>query len=840
MKRIFYNTLACCAALLSFAACEKTEELSDAGAGSGAILINISSGDMTRAEEGTFDFENRVDHLDVLIFDEDTGKKELHEHIQTSSTTGTGTVALTAKRSGFTANKRYWVYVIANANDAERTKFEEADFTKSDLLLLKREDPYIHLTGMPSHNSSEFVLPEAFLMDGVAYTEDTEPDALKAVVLYNGIEQDKTQLTVKLRRAAVKLELNLFPGTKTDKNGNVTRIKFLDPTGPESGSVGTVTGLIGGYYVRNMPYVTRLAAESTHEESYSYNEDVLLRTPLRTRNHYFDMHSSGPDLETDPTGNTRLIDKITVTAYTYANNWATASSTMEREPRWIVDIPLQYITPGGDPKDVLTCWTCYYQVLVCKGQALERNTHYTVNATVYAPGGTDPMQPVKLENIEYSVEDWVSKDISVGGEQNRPKFLTVNHTEMEIHETNVEMREINGTDVKYAIDNTTLEFASSSDVKAEFVKDDSDTPQVYYYNKFGLKTYVSKDILDQIKLTPDPGVSGNIKIESPVPTNNTIRYIEIKVTNSDEVEPRMVLIKQYPLTYITNIEGWYSYRDDFTSTASDGTTGVTTWELLAGKKIIKGDEYTSQQVPYNNDDAWICVCTWGYNKWSYYKTEGYDISGFFTSKAVKTYYANTGLSDFVNAYWEETRTGRRGNRKYTYDTNSNDNSGVDHLHNHRMYYVRITATSSDYTLGRPRITNGQTDSGVDNAKLVSPSFMLASQLGAVRAADNVDIAADHCKQYVEVALVRNSDGTFSSGTVYDDWRLPTEAEVNIIYKYQNDSEAMDLVLGGNQYWSASGLVPKPGETNHDDMAIRCIRDAYENPATDKSAEQEAQ
>ena len=65
------------------------------------------------------------------------------------------------------------------------------------------------------------------------------------------------------------------------------------------------------------------------------------------------------------------------------------------------------------------------------------------------------------------------------------------------------------------------------------------------------------------------------------------------------------------------------------------------------------------------------------------------------------------------------------------------------------------------------------------------------------------------------------------GTVYDDWRLPTRAEVEIIYKYQDVSDVMDNVLSGDRYWSASDLVTKPGITQTDDKAIRCIRDAYD-------------
>jgi hypothetical protein len=141
-----------------------------------------------------------------------------------------------------------------------------------------------------------------------------------------------------------------------------------------------------------------------------------------------------------------------------------------------------------------------------------------------------------------------------------------------------------------------------------------------------------------------------------------------------------------------------------------------------------------------------------------------------------------------------------------------------------MYHVQITASSGEYTLGRPRLDeNGYTDDGSDNAELVSPSFMLASQLGAVQAIDAREGAAQHCERYVEVTR---------DGTVYDDWRLPTEAEINIIYKFQNDSEVMDEVLSGNRYWSASGLVPKPGVSNPSDRAIRCIRDAYDDKTTD--------
>ena len=135
-----------------------------------------------------------------------------------------------------------------------------------------------------------------------------------------------------------------------------------------------------------------------------------------------------------------------------------------------------------------------------------------------------------------------------------------------------------------------------------------------------------------------------------------------------------------------------------------------------------------------------------------------------------------------------------------------------------MYHVQITASSGDYTLGQPRITNGKTDPGEDNAELVSPSFMIASQLGAVFSISDEEMAASHCREYVEVA---------QDGTVYDDWRLPTRAELEIIMEFQyKENAAMDKVLAGPSYWSASGLVYN-NKGSGTAKTIRCIRDAYD-------------
>lgn len=346
-----------------------------------------------------------------------------------------------------------------------------------------------------------------------------------------------------------------------------------------------------------------------------------------------------------------------------------------------------------------------------------------------------------------------------------------------------------------ADDNTTLEFASSSEVTATI-------DRVYYIDKFGQEkelTQITNGSADEwgenigsdyrpnwknrciIKITPDENITGKIQVHGDVPGNNAVRYIIFTVENEEGIK-REVKVAQYPLEYITNIQGWYSYRSDF---------GGTTWENYRdpSQKRVSAYNYDSR-----ND-------TWSYSATRY----GNDY--IFTSKVAEEIEtgSNRGKSSISYYYYNRWQT--------SLSTNEIWNAG-----NARMYHVQITASSGDYTLGQPRITNGKTDPGEDNAELVSPSFMIASQLGAVFSISDEEMAASHCREYVEVA---------QDGTVYDDWRLPTRAELEIIMEFQyKENAAMDEVLAGPSYWSASGLVYN-NKGSGTAKTIRCIRDAYD-------------
>lgn len=143
--------------------------------------------------------------------------------------------------------------------------------------------------------------------------------------------------------------------------------------------------------------------------------------------------------------------------------------------------------------------------------------------------------------------------------------------------------------------------------------------------------------------------------------------------------------------------------------------------------------------------------------------------------------------------------------------------------NNNMYFVRITKTSDKYVLSVPAVdADGYTESSPENNQLVAPAFMIASQLGTVYP-QSFPSAKEHCKQYAEKSI---------AGEVYEDWRLPTEAELEIIDRYQNtDGSVIDEVLARRYYWAASGTayVTMNGDQGSASNAyIRCIRTVKAN------------
>lgn len=556
-----------------------------------------------------------------------------------------------------------------------------------------------------------------------AVAEDA--DGASPVVLNNGVLSDNTVLSALLTRAAAKVVVNIKASEK---------VEFKNFTVAE-GSEG------GLYYLRNMPYDAYLLAEAREDEDI---RTAKVRNTSKTNNAYFTWN---------PSADSR---NVSLTTYVYPNNWAD-NSILERETSIVVNLPMTF-TLDGTSTDYKNSW---YKIPMTDEKMFRRNNYYEVNIDLNRPGAATETVPEELKDIYYSVTEWTVQDIFVGGDD-RPKYLSVNRESMEMH--------------NIAVDATTLEFASSSPVTVT-VKD------IYYYDKFGQKTPVSPDITG----TTDGGIAGNITVNSPVPTNNAIRYFTLVVTNQEGIT-REVTVAQYPLEYITNQQGWYSYRSDFYT----GTYAPTTYEYKGSRRV---------------------AADWDNNSWDY--STSVQNNYFFGSKVARM--NADGTSRLYYYSWSQ------------YGSTVNTNAGnLTSLDNARMYHVQITASSGKYTIGIPKQdANGFTDDGEDNAELVSPSFMIASQLGATQPPTSVEQAERHCREYVEVHDPDNDPDT-DNAIHYDNWRLPTAAEIQIIIDFQYvENAAMDEVLSGPYYWSATGQVNNSGSgDNGTQSAVRCIRDVY--------------
>ena len=527
----------------------------------------------------------------------------------------------------------------------------------------------------------------------------------------------------------------------------------------------------GLYYVRNLPYQTYILAETKAAEDITSE----VRNTSKSDSEYFTWSP-----ETDN-------KNVSLTAYVYPHSWSN-TSILEEETCVVMNLPLQYTDDLGNVHVYHNSW---YKIPMTDDKMFERNNYYEVNITLNRPGAIAESTPVDVEDIHYAVADWTPVLVNVGGET-RPDYLQLSADHVNIYNKNS--------------DESSLSFSSSTPIPSDGIT----LLEAYYYNyldkRVDLKTNDTYRIYSQIKASAQQNVlNGNITINSPFFSatqeyhSNAIRYLKFRVRNSSG-QTEEFTVAQYPTLYITNELGAYSYRSDF---------GGTTYEQ-------RGNPNYS-------------AVNWNSGSWSYAQ-QGSINSYFFASKFVNGTANSSGNYDIEVYYWPSS-----GNRRTVTDGTFN---------NPRMYHVHVTATSADYIVAKPRLdADGFTESSPENTKLVSPSFMIASQLGATNIPSSgggwgggmggssikelpggIDQAKRHCELYVEVD---------ADGNVYDDWRLPTAAEIDIIIKHQHASDAMAEVLSGSRYYCAYNIESgQPTHTksseggNSGSCHVRCIRDAY--------------
>ena len=394
-------------------------------------------------------------------------------------------------------------------------------------------------------------------------------------------------------------------------------------------------------------------------------------------------------------------------------------------------------------------------------KSLERNHVYTANATVTSLGSSSDITYGDAMDLVYDVQKWTQGEKTTinAGEQ---KYLLVSPTFMIMK--------------NQRFDNSTIKFYGSGKCTVE-------TVEIYYYDKNGKKQSCSGS--QSFKASANYAVGhdkledqGTIVIGDAKNTTNdfvplSVKYIKIKVTCDGVKDPVNVTIKQYPLEYIQGIAGWYSTKDEFT---------VTDWfSSTTYEGIDWQEDRTLHSKEKGSEDAHFFAKVKEPGDKYIYRSSDKRVSG-------KTYQAQKGSAT------EKT--------------------------NNRMYVVQITNTpqNSKYKIGH--VTNIDKNTKLSSEDVVSPAFMLASQLGTVYAftgKNDGKNASEHCDKYIEV----NTDGE-----KYTNWRLPTASEIGVItnYQYKTNQNVIDVVLAGGSYWALNGKEVKTNNGNSSTGYVRCVRD----------------
>lgn len=469
------------------------------------------------------------------------------------------------------------------------------------------------------------------------------------------------------------------------------------------------------------------------------------------------------------------IRKDLLYAYSYPNEWG--DNVADQETYILMNIP--YTTNQEEET-----YQNYYKIPVrisntAADLCLKRNTVYTINVTVDRVGNKEIDQPEELTPT-LSIAPWENEEIAVGGESY--KYLVVSEDEIEMHN----------------VADTVVTFFSSSAVTVAL-------ESAYYVDKYGTEVSLKESASDWYSVDYDKStLSGKLKIYSEIPDIVTARYVTLKVTNSDGMEKTINII-QYPLEYISGVPGLYSYVEQYIN--------------KEGNIVKVNGEWPNNLAEMYSEDI----------------RKGLD--------------GHIGTNPYMKSkfYWDSVI--------YRIDYSYKDPNKYNPLYvtantpadNNRMYLVQISSTNEQYTVARPNLTGTGVGSvtalGEENNRLVSPTFMLASNLGNIGDV-NWAKAQDNCKYYVEYSIYTIDKADRLNGKTYDeyghrcfdDWRLPTYAELQIIAGYQStQSKVMDVVLTDDYYWAADTntylIKDNPGNDeiptgtdSKNDGKVRCIRD----------------
>ena len=468
-----------------------------------------------------------------------------------------------------------------------------------------------------------------------------------------------------------------------------------------------------------------------------------------------------------------------IITYTYPNTWA-ASDYATKAPSLVVSVP--YLQNGASQPDYH-----YYRIPLVKSDvtAIERNHIYVINATIATRGSELQEDEDVIEDLRYAVLPWNDESNS---DAIHNEVKAVQHLYLKVDPKVYTLRgdgnqsliinylKASGTQVKWQL----YTFNTTTQAKGTNVEStNGNAVWGWYYDDDGTMktsytgmTHLGVTIAQSGEGTT--GQKGTVTVTSTALPNRAIKYMLLRIYLAES--PTLyedVIIRHFPTDNIQNIPGLWSSRT---------TAGWWDASTLTG------------------------------NWWTTTNPAGYGIGsdGRFDAQ----YYYNNKYMRYAG------NTTSSSSHNWTSDQN---------LTNNKKYVIQISSTSNQYVLGRP-LLNGSYQS---NDHVVSPAFIIASQLGATTSTspNNTQIsyyaqeAANHCNTYKEV----DADKTEWTG-----WRLPTREEVGVILRYQHANyDTMDPVLTGRYYWTLEGAAVATGinnETNqtwYSDWATRYSNSSYD-------------
>lgn len=598
------------------------------------------------------------------------------------------------------------------------------------------------------------------------------------------------EVTVPLTRAAVKVSVEVTIGAPVRSDDTAA-----DNPG---GYVETTYAFFGGTLGRLHNAADRVRMVAGHELSLAELEGHLVTNEAWT--------------SFEVIGDSRS----TLSFYCYPNDWSGAH-TIDQETFVNVDIPItvrtQRYTAAGEPlgeASVEQKSHNYYKVQLNYGQdadannKLLRNHLYRVRATLRTLGSSTPEVPVELDpQCTFEILDWQKITIDVNPDD--LQFLVLKRNALTMANTT--------QDSVYFISTSPLDMATT---KTRVI-------EAYYFDDYGRKQQVAAgEFYPTLSQSDEAGYTGYLKIASATPTNNVPKYIRISVENQQGVTDTL-FVEQYPLEYFTSEQSWYSYVDD-------GTLGQPNSSCFSYEQAPTRNSNDDDRIYAGSGGGYVI----GFWDLQFFSMVVYSTNATNGESVIYQYYYNNP----INVFWHDNDWNLQ---LYTDWSLFGGNPVTVNLNNARIYHLYLTSTSGQHRLGIPQTdSNGYTVNTPDNNLLVSPSLMVASQLGCTKAWGNRSEVEQHCKQYVEKT---------AAGAVYDDWRLPTRAEMDVLTYYQRPGTTADpnpsvvkQTFRAYWYWCADGPYKnKYGISTYDfgseggtdwggystspnEPAVRCVRD----------------